>query len=61
MKKFETPKMEVQKLAAEDVFTTQTSDCRTEALGCESCYCVGVVCDDFGCAGSQTCDCYDFF
>ena len=41
MKEFETPTMEIQRLAPEDVFT---NSCTTEALGCDSCYCSGVKC-----------------
>ena len=41
MKKFEVPTIEIQRLVPEDVFT---NSCTTEALGCDSCYCSGVVC-----------------
>lgn len=51
MRKFNAPLMEIQRLAQEDVFTA--SNCRVEAEGCPSCYCVAVVCDDYTC--SHTC------
>lgn len=44
MKQFEVPKMNVMKLTSEDVFTD--SQCQVAALGCASCYCVAVDCDD---------------
>ena len=52
MKKFELPMMEVQRFAPEDVFTTS---CRTEGLGCDSCYCVAVSCDPYTC-NTNYCD-----
>ena len=58
MRKFRAPTMEIQKLAPEDVCTD--SSCRTEALGCPSCYCSAVVCKT--CYGQGTCSgCYDDF
>lgn len=44
MKKFEAPQISVTKLNFENVFT-ESNDCRVEALGCTSCYCVAVTCD----------------
>lgn len=44
MKKFEAPKMDVMKISSEDIFT-ESPQCKVEALGCTSCYCVAVVCD----------------
>ncbi|QTE71043.1 hypothetical protein JRC49_14870 [Clostridiales bacterium FE2011] len=44
MKKFEIPQMNVMKLASENVFTD--SQCTVEALGCVSCYCVAVECNE---------------
>ena len=41
MNRFEAPMMEIQRLDPEDVFT---NSCLTEALGCDSCYCSGVIC-----------------
>lgn len=55
MKRFETPVLEIQRLAPEDVFTTS---CTVEALGCDSCYCIGVVCDEYSC-NHQCPGCYD--
>lgn len=52
MRKFEMPIMEIQRLASEDVLTS--SDCRVEALGCTSCYCVAVDCGTY--CDAQTCD-----
>ena len=55
MKKFEVPTMNVMKLTAEDVITD--SSCRVEALGCASCYCVVLDCDEYD--ASPTCTgCY---
>ena len=58
MKRFEAPKMVIQKLAAEDILTA--SDCRVEALGCISCYCSAVVCDPYDCTSNQCNTDYDF-
>lgn len=44
MKKFCAPLMEIQRLVPADVFTN--SACRVEVLGCWSCYCSAVGCDD---------------
>ena len=44
MKKFEAPKIDVMKLGSEEVLTN--SQCDVEALGCDSCYCVAIVCED---------------
>ena len=44
MRKFEVPKMNVMKLSSDDVLTNST--CRVEALGCDSCYCTVIECDD---------------
>lgn len=57
MKKFEVPQISVMKLTSENVFTD--SQCRVEALGCTSCYCVAIVCDDS--YNAECPDCYDFF
>ena len=57
MKKFEVPQISVMKLTSENVFTD--SQCLVEALGCASCYCVAVVCED---TYNATCTgCYDFW
>ena len=45
MKKFEVPQINVIQLSSENVFTD--SQCQVEALGCVSCYCVAVTCDDY--------------
>lgn len=58
MRKFEMPMMEIQRLTSEDVFTA--SGCTVEALGCYSCYCIGVDCDDFSCS-SHDCGCYNYW
>ena len=53
MKRFEVPQINVMKLTSENVFTD--SQCRVEALGCTSCYCVAVTCEHTPeCSG-----CYD--
>ena len=57
MKRFEAPMMEMQKLPVEDVFTA--SDCNIEALGCYSCYCISVDCDNFECT-THDCGCYTY-
>ncbi|MBR4333743.1 MAG: hypothetical protein IKP72_13765 [Clostridia bacterium] len=44
MKKFEAPMMDVQRFGEEDIVAS--SDCRTEALGCESCYVSAGQCGD---------------
>jgi len=44
-KRFAAPLMEVQRLVQEDVLTDST--CRTQALGCTSCYCTAIGCDDY--------------
>ena len=54
MRRFEEPMMEIQRLDSEDIFTA--SDCRTEALGCPSCYCSAVGCDSHN---SQCPGCYN--
>ena len=56
MKKFETPRMEVRDFGTEDVLTG--FDCRTEALGCSSCYCSLVGCKDDGVGSTCTGGCY---
>ena len=58
MKEFAAPAMEIQKLAAEDVFTTS---CSVEALNCDSCYCSAVICDNEGCDRDHSCDCHTFW
>lgn len=60
MKKFEVPQIKIQKLAEEDIFTTKTSDCTVEALGCYSCYCIGVDCDTFSC-DKHDCGCFTYW
>ena len=56
MKRFSAPMMEIQRLAPEDVFTDST--CRTQALGCPSCYCNAVSCGD---TYTPDCDgCYSY-
>ena len=56
-KRFEAPIMEVQRLAPDDVFTG--SDCRVEAKGCASCYCVAVTCNPFAGCDAVSCTCWD--
>ena len=60
MKEFEAPKMKVQKLDEEGLFTATTSDCTTESLGCYSCYCIAVTCSDFDC-NTHDCGCYTYW
>lgn len=63
MKKFTAPWMEIQRLVPEDVFTG--SDCLIETLGCVSCYCSAVKCDQGytpgTCSGTFDCGCYTFW
>lgn len=56
MKKFEAPKMHVQKLAFENILT-ESAECHVEALGCASCYCIAVDCDNY--TPTQCPDCFD--
>ena len=55
MKFFDAPMMKIQRLAPEDVFTA--SDCRTEALGCDSCYDSAAECDDYNPCPADTRPC----
>lgn len=49
MKNFEAPMMDIQRLDAGDAIATSTPQCSVEALHCDSCYCIAIICDKFTC------------
>ena len=54
MKKFEAPKMDIQRLDVGDVIAISRV-CAVEAFDCPSCYCVAVDCGHFSCSANTEC------